>query len=178
MEKFDLSLLEELLRGMSAWSWWLFHLTPIPPTSLGDFDLYPLMQRALKKRGIDTEPMDVNFPMQFSDKNDSLSARPRVALGRDWSDMVSVEPYPTRSRLSVDKCNKSSIIKSVLIRLLEFTFHINLGFPYDDRQTFVHCHTEDLHNRYLISWQGLSSELILGYLIDHLLKLSNQFQSA
>ncbi|RDX69662.1 hypothetical protein CR513_51189, partial [Mucuna pruriens] len=45
-----------------------------------------------------------------------------------------------------------STIKSVLVRLLKFTFPINLGFPYDDRQTFVQCHTEDLHNRYLISW--------------------------
>ncbi|RDX64912.1 hypothetical protein CR513_56477, partial [Mucuna pruriens] len=37
---------------------------------------------------------------------DSLSARCRVALGRDWSNMVSVEPYPTRSRLSADRRNR------------------------------------------------------------------------
>ncbi|RDX84241.1 hypothetical protein CR513_34733, partial [Mucuna pruriens] len=37
---------------------------------------------------------------------DSLSARCRVALDRDWSDMISVETYPTRSRLSADKHNR------------------------------------------------------------------------
>ncbi|RDX73483.1 hypothetical protein CR513_46911, partial [Mucuna pruriens] len=31
---------------------------------------------------------------------------------------------------------------------------------YDDRRTFIHCLAEDLHNRNLMSWQGLYTWLI------------------
>ncbi|RDX74328.1 hypothetical protein CR513_45943, partial [Mucuna pruriens] len=37
------------------------------------------------------------------------------------------------------------------------TVCISLGNSYGNRQRFVRFHTEDLHNRYLISWQGLRS---------------------
>ncbi|RDX96189.1 hypothetical protein CR513_21178, partial [Mucuna pruriens] len=42
-------------------------------------------------------------PEEVPDSLNSLSARGRVALGTDWSDMVSIETYLTRSRLSADK---------------------------------------------------------------------------
>ncbi|RDX97370.1 hypothetical protein CR513_19867, partial [Mucuna pruriens] len=40
---------------------------------------------------------------------------------------------------------------------VRLTIHISLRYSYDDRQRFVHCHTEELCNRHPISWQGLSS---------------------
>ncbi|RDX64541.1 hypothetical protein CR513_56895, partial [Mucuna pruriens] len=42
---------------------------------------------------------------------DSLSVRHGVALGKDWSDMDSVEPYLTRSRLSTDKRNRVGLTR-------------------------------------------------------------------
>ncbi|RDX89964.1 hypothetical protein CR513_28217, partial [Mucuna pruriens] len=64
--------------------------------------------------------MTIHFQQQtdkliFSRLNnvDSLSARCRVALNRDWSDMFSAKPYLTRSQLSADRHN---IVRLTLFR--------------------------------------------------------------
>ncbi|RDX61495.1 hypothetical protein CR513_60272, partial [Mucuna pruriens] len=50
--------------------------------------------------------------------------------------------------------SNNRVLSGSFVRL---TIRISLRYSYDDRQTFVHCHTEELCNRYLISWQGLNS---------------------
>ncbi|RDY13319.1 hypothetical protein CR513_01788, partial [Mucuna pruriens] len=56
-------------------------------------------------------------------------------------------------------------LKSSPSSLLQFSIEVSLGNSYDNRHRFVHYHTEELHNCYLISWYGFSSELILGSLL-------------
>ncbi|RDX89845.1 hypothetical protein CR513_28366, partial [Mucuna pruriens] len=99
--------------------------------------------------------------------NHSLLARSRVALDKDWSDMVSADTYPTWSRPSADKCERVGLTlsrtKTKEIRGFEVLNNqvrsgpftpvivcINLQFSYDNRQMFIHCHTEELCDRYLI----------------------------
>ncbi|RDX98892.1 Retrovirus-related Pol polyprotein, partial [Mucuna pruriens] len=54
-----------------------------------------------------------------------------------------------------------------LIRLSNFRTPVLSPYQpwesYGNRQRFINYHIKELRNRYLISWQGLNSELILGY---------------
>ncbi|RDY06699.1 hypothetical protein CR513_09274, partial [Mucuna pruriens] len=80
-------------------------------------------------------------------------------LGKALSDTVLAKCNRRyRVGLTLSQTEKQETGNQVLSgSFVRLTVHISLRYSCDDRQTFVHCHTEELRNCYLINWQGLSS---------------------
>ncbi|RDY14189.1 hypothetical protein CR513_00778, partial [Mucuna pruriens] len=85
----------------------------------------------------------------------------------------------SKQRLTTIKCNYATP-NAIAITVFMFssnnqgysgsitlvTIRISPGDSYGNRQWFVRCHTEDLHNRYLMSWQGLRLTMMDQSMID------------
>ncbi|RDY14794.1 hypothetical protein CR513_00072, partial [Mucuna pruriens] len=75
----------------------------------------------------------------------------RLGLGDAKADsLLAIRSQLTGNRYGFSQKNQKHI--TTYHSYWELYFESTLD-SYDDRRTFVHYHTEDLHNRYLISWK-------------------------